>query len=92
MKEITYTLAELCEQIEKAHGPITEAFSLRESTDYRCPPGLRIWVGCKGWSMKWHETDDGRNVRELLGMPEIVGFEWHPEPGKILKVAVKEKE
>ena len=90
MKEILYTLAELCEQIEKVHGPITEPFVLRYPTDLRCKLREHVCVGGKDWSMMWHPAEEGSTVKELLGNENITGFMWRPEPGKILRIAVRE--
>lgn len=91
MEEITYTLAELCERIEEVHGKIVEAFTLRYPTDPRCKYQEYIWVKGTNWDMTWWPANEADNVCELVGY-DVIGFEWHPEPGKILKIVVRKDE
>lgn len=92
MKQITYSLADLCNRIEEVHGKITTPFNLRYPTDFRCRYTLRIHVGCEGWDMCWYEADDGGNVFELIGM-DVVSFQWtEHDDNKILAVVVMEDE
>ncbi len=92
MKETTYSLAGLCEAIEKAHGRITRGFTLDYPTDPRCQYSLRINVECENWNMRWYKANEPQNVGELLGRSDIVAFQWYPGQGNILRVVTREEE
>ena len=88
MKELTFTYAQLCEQIERANGKITTPFSLRYPSDGRCVCTLRVFVATEKNDYRWHEAEDADVVSRLLGM-EVVAFEWHQYSDKVLKVVVR---
>ena len=88
MKELTFTYAELCEQIEWANGKIIKPFKLTYPTDPRCRFTLRVWVETERADFRWYQADDAEVVSRLLGM-EVVAFEWHQYSDKILKVVVR---
>lgn len=90
MKQITYSLASLCERIEAVHGPIKTPFSLRYPTDPRCAYSLRIYVECEGLDMCWYPANDGGHVSELIGM-DVASFRWNErDNNNILTVVVRE--
>ena len=92
MIEKTYTYAQLCEAVEKAHRRITEPFSLKYPSDPRCRYSLRIHVGCEDWDMCWYEAENANNVARLLGIPEdsLVSFSWNRFGDHVLKIVVRE--
>jgi len=93
MTEKTYTHAQLCKAIEKAHGRITKPFSLQYPSDPRCRFTLRIYVECGDWDMCWCEAENGDNVARLLGIPEdsLVSFSWNRFGNQVLKIVVREE-
>ncbi len=90
MKQITYSLAELCNRIEEVHGRIVEPFSLRYPTDPRCRFQLHIYVKSDKLDMRYDVAENGDNVSRLIGM-DVVSFSWNEyDNNKVLTVVVRE--